>query len=243
MNPAKPTEAKKSRLVTILLSILIVVLVVAAAVLVWRAFAAPAVDVSAPLPEAEFQQPAGGPPVGPTGAEPVPVDDGLPMTAEQMAPSTLFIPALGVYMPVEADSTFVSSKYAGFNTLRVPKNPKHGVWYAAGAPMAGGGEGTTLVASHVSTSSGWGALRYLYKIKAGELIYTKDAHGQLQAWQMSQMRVELHTAFPQDYWSAKGERRLVVTTCGGKVSHGLFTQNLFAIATPVATPSAAPPSA
>jgi len=155
------------------------------------------------------------------------------MTVATMGPNSLFIPSLGIYMPVETSSTFVSSKYAGFDTLRIPSNPKHGVRYGAGAPMAGSEHGTTLIASHVSTSNGWGALRYLYKLKGGELIYTKDGNGRLQEWQMTRMRVEGHTSFPQEYWSSDGVRQLVVTTCGGKVSRGLFTQNIFAIAAPV----------
>ncbi len=53
------------------------------------------------------------------------------------------------------------------------------------------------------------------------------------------MRVEDHTAFPQEYWSAEGERQLVITTCGGRVVGGQFKQNIFAIATPVdPTPAA-----
>lgn len=234
---ARPVEAvaqRKSRLVTVLLSLLVVALIVAAGVLVWKAFA-PQQDVSAPLPASQYSQPATGVAVGPTGTTPVATQDGGgPMTVAKMAPSTLFIPSLGIYMPVEADSTFVASKYAGFDQIRIPSNPKHGVWYKAGAPMFSGSEGTTLIAAHVSNHNGWGALRYLYKIRAGAMLYTKDAAGQLQSWQMTRMRVEDHTAFPQEYWSAKGVRQLVVTTCGGQVdSQNLFTQNLFAIASPI----------
>jgi sorbitol-specific phosphotransferase system component IIBC len=94
------------------------------------------------------------------------------------------------------------------------------------------------VASHVSQASGWGALRYLYTLRGGEIIYTKDASGHTQQWQLTQMRVLEHTDFPQDYWSKTGSRQLVVTTCGGTIRGGHYDKNIFAIATPVNAPIA-----
>lgn len=234
----KRQRTGRGRLVTVLLSALVVVLVVAAGLLTWQAFTPD--DIAAPLPASEFDRPVGTT-VGATGQQPVTLQDGATgpggisaMTVEKMAPNSLFIPAIGAYLPVEQDSTFVSSRYAGFETLRVPENARHGVRYASGAPMVGGDHGTTLIASHVSTKTGWGALRYLYRLKGGELIYTKDAAGKTQAWQMTRMRVENHTEFPQEYWSAEGTRQLVVVTCGGPMTATRhYTENVFAIATPV----------
>lgn len=226
-------QQKSGKLGTTLLSILMVMLLVAAGLLVWKAFAVDVADsVEAPLPAGEFAKPAGEP-VGPTGDDPVDVD-GVTMTAASMGPNTLFIPALSVYMPLEASETFVSSRYSGFDTLKVPKNPRHGVYYEGGAGLYGGQAGVTMIASHVSSSTGWGALRYLYTLTGGEMIYTKDADGQLQSWQLTEMRVEEHTAFPQEYWSPEGDRYLVITTCGGGITaDGNYKKNIFAVAVPV----------
>lgn len=79
----------------------------------------------------------------------------------------------------------------------------------------------------------WGAMRYLYTLRGGEMIYTKDASGHSQQWQLTQMRVLEHTDFPQDYWSKTGSRQLVVTTCGGTIRGGHYDKDIFAIATPV----------
>lgn len=228
--PSSP-EKKKGKAVTTALSILVVVLLVGAGLLAWQALIPE--DVSAPVPESEFEMPLQEP-VGATGEVPVPMDDGSQMTVADMEPGTMFIPALGVYMPVQSDATFVSSRYADFDTLKVPSNPRRAAHFAGGAPLAGGDAGTTLVAAHVSTGSGWGSLRFLYTLKGGELIYTKDADGNLQEWQLTKMRVEQHTDFPQEYWSAEGERQLVVTTCGGSMNPDRhFLKNIFAIANPV----------
>lgn len=253
---ARPTQRvtqsgrwASGRIVTILLTMLVVVFVVAAALLAWKALAPP--DVSAPVPATQFQRPADGTAVGPDGNTPVALENSATaphghkkMTAADMAPNTMFIPALGVYMPVEADTTFVASHYSGFDTIRIPANPRRGVWYAAGAPLYGGQAGTTLIASHVSNGGyGWGALRYLYTLTGGEMIYTKDKAGQLQSWQVTRMRVEDHKSFPQEYWSAKGVRQLVVVTCGGRLRAGHYDKNIFAIAAPVDPKPAPEPAA
>ncbi|MCI4659740.1 class F sortase [Cryobacterium zhongshanensis] len=220
---------------------LVVVLVLAAGLLVWKAFTPESVD--APLPASQFENPASAPATGPTGTDPVALDGGGSMSTAQMAPDTLFIPALGTYMPIEADKTVVASHYAGFETIKIPTDPTHGVRYAGGAPMFGGQTGTTLIVSHVSTRTAWGALRYLYRLQGGEMMYTKDAAGALQSWKLTQMRVEDHTKFPQEYWSPDGVRQLVVTTCGGTVgADHLFKQNIFAVAVPVdpAVPASQP---
>lgn len=230
-SPRAPHEGgrqKRTGIVTLLLTVLVVVLVAAAGWLAWQALAPE--DVAAPVPEG-FEVPAGEP-TGPTGAEPVSVGD-TAMTTADMAPNTMFIPALGVYMPVAEDATFVESRYRDFQTLKLPDDAGKAAHFAGGAGMAGGDVGTTLVAAHVSTARGWGALRYLYTLSGGELVHTKDAEGQLQTWQVRKLRVENHTDFPQEYWSAEGERQLVVVTCGGTMRSGKYDKNIFAIAVPV----------
>jgi hypothetical protein len=223
--------------VTILLIALVVALIAGAGVLAYQGLKP--VDVSAPVPTKLFHEKATGTATGPDGkTASVTVTNGpaahaKAMTVADMGNNSLFIPALGVYMPIEGDSTFVASRYSGFDTIRVPSNPRHGVWYGGGAPLYGDSEGTTLVASHVSQASGWGALRYLYTMRGGEMIYTKDASGRTQQWQLTQMRVLEHTDFPQEYWSKTGTRQLVVVTCGGTIRAGHYDKNIFAIATPI----------
>lgn len=251
------------------MGVLVVLLVAAAGFLTWKAFSLPGPEsIEAPLPAQEFTIPAGAV-VGPTGMDPVEVNtagggdadgggadnDGGgsgggggasatgTMTVAKMAPNTLFIPALGVYMPVEADSSFEASKYAGFETIKIPDDASRGVWYAGGAPMHGGDQGVTMIAAHVSTSSGWGTLKDLHRLTGGEMIYTTDAQGRRQSWQLTQMRVENHRDFPQEYWSAQGPRSLVVTTCGGRVNaQEYFQQNIFAVAVPVDQPAEKEPA-
>lgn len=104
-----------------------------------------------------------------------------------------------------------------------------------------GGEGTTFIASHVAwTKRHRGALYTMATdVSQNELIWVKGFDGSLSTWRVSGMWVAEHQAFPEDYFSPTGPRRLVLTTCGGRVnSYGYYQQNVFLVAEPVALDSA-----
>lgn len=104
-----------------------------------------------------------------------------------------------------------------------------------------GGEGTTFIASHVAwTKRHRGALYTMATdVSQNELIWVKGFDGSLSTWRVSGMWVAEHQAFPEDYFSPTGPRRLVLTTCGGRVnSYGCYQQNVFLVAEPVALESA-----
>ena len=99
-----------------------------------------------------------------------------------------------------------------------------------------GGEGTTFIASHVAwTKRHRGALYTMATdVSQNELIWVKGFDGSLSTWRVSGMWVAEHQAFPEDYFSPTGPRRLVLTTCGGRVnSYGYYQQNVFLVAEPV----------
>lgn len=219
-----------SRALGILSGALVLAALMLGGVLVWQSMQ-PAESAEAPVPAQDFVQEAGEP-VGPTEVE---LEDGTQMRPEDMAPGTLFIPAIGAYSPIVAEDGFAPSKYAGFDSMTIPADNSKTGWYSPGGALYGGDQGTTLLASHVTSSGyGWGVLAELYTLQGGEMFYTKDFDGNLQSWQMTEMRTEYHTDFPQDYWAADGERRLVVTTCGGGLTQwGTYQYNIFTVAVPV----------
>ena len=97
-------------------------------------------------------------------------------------------------------------------------------------------QGTTLIASHVAwTKRHRGALYTMATdVKQNQLIWVKGFDGSLSTWRVSGMWVAEHQAFPEDYFSPTGSRRLVLTTCGGRVNdYGYYQQNVFLVAEPV----------
>ena len=102
-------------------------------------------------------------------------------------------------------------------------------------------QGTTLIASHVAwTKRHRGALYTMaIDVKQNQLIWVKGFDGSLSTWRVNGMWFAEHQAFPEDYFSATGPRRLVLTTCGGRVNdYGYYQQNVFLVAEPVALESA-----
>ena len=155
-------------------------------------------------------------------------------SVDDMTGPSIWIPALDAYAPIVAQTAFEESKYSGFQTLAIPSNPQTAAWYADGGPLAGGTDGTTLVAAHVATAANRGVFWGIENVSAGSVIWTKNEEGTLQEWAVTHMWFAEHQAFPQEYFASTGERRLVVTTCGGSVNdQGYYEQNIFLIATPV----------
>lgn len=159
------------------------------------------------------------------------------MTVEKMAPLSYFIPSLGVYSQIVPTGDFNNTRYDAFQGLVVPDDPTKSAWYSAGGALAGnepGTQGTTLLAAHVIFNGKRGVLHELGTLEGGEIVYVKDSDGTLSAWKVVELRTLMHTEFPQEYWAADGERRLVVTTCVGydpETKH--YMKNIFAVAVPV----------
>ncbi len=158
-----------------------------------------------------------------------------PAGLEAMGPNQVWVPQLkDALTTVKPDEAFVPSRYTGLPTLRIPVDPRTAVWYSAGGAMWGGDEGTTLVAAHVATARNPGVFRGIDKLQPGDVVWTTDAENRRQAWAVTQLWAAEHKAFPQEYFSAEGERRLAIITCGGRLNaQGYYAQNVFAVAVPV----------
>jgi len=169
------------------------------------------------------------------------------MSTTLMEPMSVFVPAAKMYSLARPSNSFVASKYAGFTSIAIPGNPHRTVWHSAGGAMAGTNadgspatSGTTFLGSHSGYTGLWGAYVNVAYLKGGETIWTKDSQGKLQRWQVSRIRYMPHQEFPQDYWKADGERRLVLTTCGGTSgADGVYNENVFVEAKPVEADGAA----
>lgn len=174
--------------------------------------------------------------ISPAGTTPV-----TEMNTELMSNMSVFVPEAKLYSEARASDSFGQSKYAGLFSIAIPDNPHRTVWHSAGGAMADtnadgspASVGTTFLGSHSGYQGLWGAYLHTAQLKGGETIWTKDANGALQRWQVNRIQYMPHTEFPQEYWKADGPRRLVLATCGGTVgADGIYNENVFVEAKPV----------
>lgn len=151
--------------------------------------------------------------------EPAPID--------VMPDGSIAIPDIGIIATFENTGSFSESRYANFNTLDVPEDPKLLALYSGGSKLSSD-SGVSLIAGHVSRARVKGALYSLYTISSGATITTKDEDGQVREWTVTKLWYADHLDFPQEYFSKDGPRKLVLVTCGGNLNkQGYYEKNVF----------------
>lgn len=162
--------------------------------------------------------------------------EGKPMSKlgpGDMEPNSVLIPDLTILAPVRDVSTFSTVK--GQKSMDIPSDPADAAWWTKSAPLVGGAHGPTTVTGHVAWGDDWGAFHHLSQARAGMVVWTKNKDGRTQKWVVNKVYVRPRTEFPQELWSDKGARRLVLITCGGEPVNNHFPDNVFVEAIPVAT--------
>lgn len=135
----------------------------------------------------------------------------------------------------QSDTGVLTGDRPGFDTPQSSDSVMSGIQTGSEGHQVSA-QGTTLIASHVAwTKRHRGALYTMATdVEQNELIWVKGFDGSLSTWRVNGMWVAEHQAFPEDYFSPTGPRRLVLTTCGGRVNdYGYYQQNVFLVATPV----------
>ncbi len=203
MAPARPagaTGARARRWLAILLILLGLPALVWAGVYLWRT------QVPAPMPSAPFDVRTSTPATGSTATGPQAAVE----TAPPLAPNTLAIPSLSVQ--ARMDLLGITD-----GELDLPA-PDELTLYDGGA-LPGSSEGTVLVAGHVNSwTLGPGALFDLGTIRQHAAVWVTDAQGRAHEYQVVRLYSQSKTALPQDIFTATGSPRLVLVTCGGRVS-------------------------
>lgn len=158
------------------------------------------------------------------------------MSVEDMPRDSVFIPARGIFSMIRGSDDFTASRYKGLPTLDIPHNAHRSVWYSAGGSLGPSSKGTAMVASHIAHKQvSKGAFYDLHKVQPGDEVWTRDKTGLYQRWAIEGLVVYSHREFPQEYFSATGQRRLVLVTCGGRLNKrtGYYRDNVIAIARPI----------
>lgn len=208
---ASGSKPARYRAISVVLAVLAIALATTGAALLIYGPSARG-GASAPLPPArpvvDAKQPAITPP------RPVPSN-------------TLSIPSLDITAPLVVEPVVDHS-------LQIPGDVHTvGVWDGGG--QLDGTSGTVLLAGHVNyAGQGEGSLWSLADIHINAPIYTSGPSGQLTTWKVDQVIAVPKDQLPQSIFTATGQRRLVIVTCGGTLlSDGHYVDNVIVLATPV----------
>lgn len=145
-------------------------------------------------------------PQGPRSAE----LNGSTVTPESMEKLHLLIPATKVYAPLDEKSGNITR-----GELVLPEASKVTRWRAG--PGVTSDKGNMIIAGHVSWNGKPGALYNLAKVPLGSMAWVTDDRGHRQGFQLVSKVPYKKTALPSSLWDKKGEKRLTVITCGGKL--------------------------
>lgn len=148
--------------------------------------------------------------------------------AVRQGPLRLVVPQLGV------DAAIEDRPVTGGGDLVIPGDLSVVGRWDKGAPLDSRA-GTTLLAGHVDVNGDLGALHELASIRAGAEIRTSDESGGVTRWAVTGLDVRHKENLP--VFSASGERRLVLVTCGGPVLRAgdgwTYRDNVIVTAVPV----------
>lgn len=137
-----------------------------------------------------------------------PTDPATLEPAPAPAPTELAIPAIKVKASIVPVGTVDGA-------LLIPEHPRDVGWWAGSAPPAAGA-GSVVLAGHVDSVAGPGALFRLTELRPGAEVTLVDAAGTRHRFTVTGRRVLPKTAdLPADLFAADGPHRLVIITCGG----------------------------
>lgn len=137
----------------------------------------------------------------------------------------LYVPALGI-------RAHVASTGVIDGLLQIPANVSE-VTMWDGSARLDASTGTVLVAGHVdNVHQGEGALWSLHQVRAGDAVYLTD-EDRTTRWKVVGVESVVKSALPQAVWAGpQGERVLKLVTCGGKIVHGNYLNNVIVTAVP-----------
>jgi len=178
----------------------------------------------APLPP---QPVAGGNPPPPTVAPPAALAPGR-------APVELRLPAPGDGAVAPRPAAVVPVGVEPSGALQVPADGAVVGWWSSGA-APGGAQGAVVLAGHVDTAAGAGAMRQVLDLPLGSVVEVADEAGGVLAYRVTGREQFDKAALPRGLFRADGPPGLVLITCGGTFDArtGHYSDNVVVYAEPV----------
>ncbi len=146
-----------------------------------------------------------------------------------LVPVRLRVEALDVDAPLDASGVREDG------LMEIPDDGDRAAWYRYGA-TAGSGTGSVVLAGHVDTPEGLGAMAALLEVSLGALVEVEMSDGSVVMYEVMGRETIAKDDLPSDdIFDREGPERLTLITCGGpwRASESSYRDNVVVVATPV----------
>ncbi|HKJ12036.1 MAG TPA: class F sortase [Ornithinimicrobium sp.] len=147
-------------------------------------------------------------------------------------PTALRVPS------VDLDAPLTPTGVRRDGLMRIPDDGDRVGWYRYGA-APGAGRGSVVLAGHVDTDEGWGAMAALREVERGALVEVELNDGRTATYEVVGRKTVSKNVLPTDtIFDRDGPERLTLITCGGpwRTSQQSYRDNVVVVATPVGSP-------
>lgn len=161
----------------------------------------------------------------------------VPRTSAQLSDThrAEVIPARLRVETVNLDAPLDATGVRDDGLMEIPDDGTRAGWYQYGA-NAGSGSGSVVLAGHVDTQEGLGAMAALREVSVGALVEVEMADGSVITYEVKGRETIAKNELPSDEIFARtGPERLTLITCGGpwRASESSYRDNVVVVATPV----------
>lgn len=147
----------------------------------------------------------------------------------EISPVRLQVESVGLDAPL--DPTGVRDD----GLMEIPDDGDRAAWYRYGA-TPGDEAGSAVLAGHVDTTEGLGAMAALREVSVGALVEVEMSDGSVLSYEVMGRETIAKDDLPSDdIFNRSGPARLTMVTCGGpwRASESSYRDNVVVVATPV----------
>lgn len=147
----------------------------------------------------------------------------------EISPVRLQVESVGLDAPL--DATGVRDD----GLMEIPDDGDRAGWYRYGA-NPGNEAGSAVLAGHVDTAEGLGAMAALREVSLGALVQVEMSDGSILSYEVMGRETVAKDDLPSDdIFDRHGPARLTMITCGGpwRASESSYRDNVVVVATPV----------
>ncbi len=151
------------------------------------------------------------------------------------SPRVTATPARLIVTSVDLDALLDATGVRDDGLMEIPDDGARAAWYRYG-PNAGSGSGSVVLAGHVDTDEGLGAMAALREVSVGAEVEVEMSDGSVLTYEVRGRETIAKNELPSDEIFARtGPERLTLITCGGpwRAAESSYRDNVVVVATPM----------